>query len=621
MAKLNEMQIASIEEKAPVVVVIAGAGSGKTTVLTQRISYLYRVKKVNPENVLAITFTNKAANEMKERLLEKEGPYAEMSWIMTFHALAVRIIRANAPSLKWFDQNFTIIDSDDQLKILKQIIKDLGLDDIKPKEASYVIGDAKSFASTLSEVEYKIPWDYLEIYKMYDKYLKTHNAMDFDDLLLYCHELLKKPDVRVKYVEKFKYIHVDEFQDTSIIQNNILKLLFSKVNNMFIVGDIDQSIYGWRGAAVENMLNIEREYGSCKLIKLEQNYRSTPEILDVANKLISYNTTRIDKNLWTESKSGMPVIYSSFNTMYNETDHVSREIENMIDYGQNLEEIAVLYRSNFQSRKIEEALMKKQIPYKIYGGIRFYERMEIKDIIAYLRLILNQADEIALNRIINVPKRKIGDKTIEKFRAYQAQNGCTLFESVKRNGSKAATNFTNIIERYSEDISTRFEFEFVNLLEDIKYEEYLLGMEDSSKVEERMQNINEFKEAVITALKNGKTLREYLNDLAIFSEKEDVMEDSIVLSTIHGVKGLEFDNVFVIGMTDGRFPSSRSSENIEAIEEERRLCYVAVTRAKKQLQLTSYKYDFTGNYQKPSIFIEEMELDSGESDSVFDFVI
>ncbi|WOO88766.1 3'-5' exonuclease [Mollicutes bacterium LVI A0078] len=621
MARLNDMQIAAIEDKEPVVVVIAGAGSGKTTVLTQRISYLYKVNNVNPENVLAITFTNKAANEMKERLLEKEGPYAQMSWIMTFHALAVRIIRANTADLKWFDKDFSIIDTDDQLKILKQIIKDLGKDEIKPKEASYVIGNAKSFASTLSEVEYKIDWDYLDIYKQYDKYLKTHNAMDFDDLLLYCHELLKKPAVRTKYVEKFKYIHVDEFQDTSIIQNNILKLLYSKVNNMFIVGDVDQSIYGWRGAAVENMLNIEREYGSSKIIKLEQNYRSTPEILQAANDLISYNTARIEKSLWTDRPSGDKIVYNSFNTMFAETDYVSREIDRMIDYGANLEEIAVLYRSNFQSRKIEEALMKKQIPYKIYGGIRFYERMEIKDIIAYLRLILNQADEIALNRVINVPKRKIGDKTIEKFRNHQSQTGVTLFESVKQLGSKAAVNFTEIIEKYSEDISTRFEFEFVNLLADIKYEEYLLGMEDSSKVEERMQNINEFKEAVLTALKNGKTLREYLNDLAIFSEKDDVEQDSVVLSTIHGVKGLEFDNVFIIGMTEGRFPSSRSSESLEELEEERRLCYVAVTRAKKHLELTSYKYDFKGDYQKPSVFIEEMELSDDTSDSVFDFVI
>ncbi len=621
MARLNDMQISAIEDKDPVVVVLAGAGSGKTTVLTQRISYLYKVNNVNPENVLAITFTNKAANEMKERLLEKEGPYAEMSWIMTFHALAVRIIRANTANLKWFDQNFTIIDSDDQLKILKQIIKDLGKDDIKPKEASYVIGNAKSFATTLTEVEYKIDWDYVEIYKEYDKYLKAHNAMDFDDLLLYCHELLKKPNVRIKYVEKFKYIHVDEFQDTSLIQNNILKLLYSKVNNMFIVGDVDQSIYGWRGAAVENMLNIEREYGSASIIKLEQNYRSTPEILDAANKLISYNAARIDKNLWTDRPSGDPVIYNSFNTMFNETDYVSKEIDRMIDYGANLEEIAVLYRSNFQSRKIEEALMKKQIPYKIYGGIRFYERMEIKDIIAYLRLILNQSDEIALNRVINVPKRKIGDKTIEKFRQHQRDTGVSLFEAVKTKGSKAALNFTEIIENYKEDLSTHFAFEFDNLLSDIKYEDYLLNMEDSSKVEERMQNINEFKEAVITAIKSGKTLREYLNDLAIFSEKEDVEQDSVVLSTIHGVKGLEFDNVFVIGMTDGRFPSSRSSETPEELEEERRLCYVAVTRAKKHLELTSYKYDFTGNYQKPSVFIEEMEVATDDVDSVFDFII
>lgn len=621
MARLNEMQIASIEDKSQVVVIIAGAGSGKTTVLTQRISYLYRKCNVNPENVLAITFTNKAATEMKERLVEKEGPFAEMSWIMTFHALAVRIIRANTADLKWFDNNFTIIDSDDQLKILKQIINDLGNEEIKPREASYVIGNAKSFASTLSEVEYKIDWDYMDIYKAYDRYLKVHNAMDFDDLLLYCHELLKKPAVRAKYVEKFKYIHVDEFQDTSIIQNNILKLLFNKVNNIFIVGDIDQSIYGWRGAAVENMLNINREYGEHSLIKLEQNYRSTPQILEVANKLISYNSSRIDKNLWTASQDGDSIVYNSFNTMYNETDYVATEIDRMIDYGKNLEEISVLYRSNFQSRKIEEALMKKQIPYKIYGGIRFYERMEIKDIIAYLRLILNQADEIALNRVINVPKRKIGEKSLEKYRNHQQSNGCTLFQSVQSIGSPLAQKFTSVIEKYSGDITTHFEYEFKSLLDDIKYEDYLLSIEDSSKVEERMQNIEEFKEAVMTAINSGKSLREYLNDLAIFSEKDDVENDSVVLSTIHGVKGLEFENVFVIGMTEGRFPSSRSSETPEELEEERRLCYVAVTRAKKHLELTSYKYDFKGEYQTPSTFIEEMELSVDSFDSVFDFTI
>ncbi len=620
MAKLNEMQIAAIEDKSDVVVVLAGAGSGKTTVLTKRIEYLYRVKNVNPENVLAITFTNKAAGEMKERLIEATGPYAQLSWVMTFHALAVRIIRENTADLKWFDRNFTIIDSDDQLKILKQIIKDLGVEDLKAKEASYVIGKAKSFASSLNEVLYKIDFEYMKVFQAYDKYLKEHNAMDFDDLLLYCHDLLKRANVRAKYNQKFKYIHVDEFQDTSLIQNDILKLLFNKQNNMFIVGDIDQSIYGWRGAAVENMLNIKGEYGSAKIIKLEQNYRSTPEILDAANKLISYNQARIEKNLWTDMKSGDSIVYNQFNTMFAETDYVAKEIDRLVDYGTNLDQISVLYRSNFQSRKIEEALMKKQIPYQIYGGIRFYERMEIKDIIAYIRLILNQADEIALNRVINVPKRKIGEKTIEKFRAHQAQTGTSLFEAIKAIGTSNAIKFVNIIESFNEDLTSNFEVEFDNLLDAIGYEDYLLQIEDSSKAEERMQNIREFKEAVMFAIKNGQTLSDYLNDLAIFSEKEDVNSDAIVLSTIHGVKGLEFDNVFVIGMTEGRFPSNRANESIDELEEERRLCYVALTRAKKHLELTSYKFDFKGDYQKPSIFLQEMEVEV-ENESIFDFSI
>ncbi len=620
MANLNNKQIEAIEDKSPVVVVLAGAGSGKTTVLTKRISYLYKVAKVNPENVLAITFTNKAATEMKERLFEMEGPYAQMSWVMTFHALAVRIIRANTDKLKSFDQNFTIIDGDDQLKILKQIIKDLGLEDIKPKEASYVIGNAKSFAGSLAEVEFKVSFEYIDIYRKYTEYLKKHNAMDFDDLLLYTHQLLKVESVRLKYQDRFKYIHVDEFQDTSLIQNNILKLLFGPTNNLFIVGDIDQSIYGWRGAEVTNMLNIDKDYGSSHVIKLEQNYRSTPQILDAANLLISYNEERIDKNLWTESTPGDEVVYNQFNTMFAETDYVAREIDRMIDYGQTLEEIAVLYRSNFQSRKIEEALMKKQIPYQIYGGIRFYERMEIKDIIAYLRLILNSYDEIALNRVINVPKRKIGDKTIEKFRAHQQATGCPLIEAVDQIGSKSAKQFVSLIRKYSGQLNGNFDKMFDNLLEDIGYEDYLLGIEDSSKVTERMQNINEFKEAVLIALGEGKTLREYLNDLAIFSEKEAVESEAVILSTIHGVKGLEFDNVFVIGMNDGRFPSSRSSETASELEEERRLCYVAVTRAKKHLELTSYRYDFRGEYQNPSVFLEEMEVNV-EQDSVFNFEI
>ncbi len=620
MAKLNDMQIAAIKDEAKVVVVIAGAGSGKTTVLTQRIAYLYEVKSINPENVLAITFSNKAANEMKHRLLEKAGPLANMSWIMTFHALAVRIIRENTKHLKFFDENFTIIDSDDQIKILKQIISDIGDDELKAKEASYVIGGAKSFASTLSEVEYKIDWDYMDVYKQYSEYLKQHNAMDFDDLLLYSHELLKQKEVRLKYSERFKYIHVDEFQDTSIIQNNILKLLYNKSNNMFIVGDIDQAIYGWRGAAVENMLNIKDEYGSIKLIKLEQNYRSTPQILKAANELISNNESRIEKKLWTDAKNGDDIIYNSFSNTYNETDYVARTVENMIDYGQELNEVAVLYRSNFQSRKIEEALMKKQIPYKIFGGIRFYERMEIKDMIAYLRVIINTNDEIAINRVINVPKRKIGEKTIEKIRNIQNESGKSFFECIKMLNTESTKNFTTTIEKHVENITTHFEDEFEKLLENIKYKEYLLTFEDSSKVDERMQNINEFKEAVLTAINNGKTIREYLNDLAIFSEREDENQDSIILSTIHGVKGLEFENVFIIGMTEGRFPTYRSIDDNKELEEERRLCYVAITRAKKHLELTSYNYDFKGEYLQPSIFLSEMNINVNDN-NIFDFSI
>lgn len=621
MAKLNQKQIEAIEDDGLVVTVIAGAGSGKTTVLTKRISYLYRVKKVNPENVLAITFTNKAANEMKERLQEMEGPYASLSWIMTFHAFAVRILRANAQNLKHFDENFVIVDTEDQLKILKNIITELELsEEIKPKAASFAISKAKSFAGNLYEVEYAVDFEFLEIYQRYETYLKEHNALDFDDLLLYAHELLKMKSIQEKYNQKFKYILVDEFQDTSLIQSNILKLLFNKVTNMFFVGDIDQSIYSWRGATVENMLAIKSQYGSESLIKLEQNYRSTPEILKVANDLISYNEERIDKKLWTDASAGEKVIYSSFHNGFRETDYVIGEVDRLIDSGEDLSEIAILYRSNYQSRKLEEQLVKRQIPYQIYGGIRFYERAEIKDMIAYLRIILNPLDEIALLRVINVPKRKVGEKTIATLRMLMEVEKISLFDACKQHGSKSLGEFVKLIESYQENITTNFETEFPKLIEDLKYKQHWLGIDDISKVDERMQNVNEFKEAIIYELANGKSLREYLNDLAIFTEKEDVNVDAVVLSTIHGVKGLEFDNVFMIGLNEDVFPNARCKNSLQELEEERRLCYVGVTRARKRLQLTSYRFGFNQIPQPVSQFIGEMELEEDEID-IFDFVI
>lgn len=613
MPKLNEKQIEAIKDTSQVVCVLAGAGSGKTTVLTQRISYLYNEIKVDPKNILAITFTNKAAREMKERLLKNEGPYVNMSSILTFHALSVRIIREQADHLKYHNSSFIIIDDEDKKRIIKNIIKELHLEEeMTTKEALFNISKAKCFASSLNGIETLVDFTYNKVYRLYDKYLKKNNAMDFDDLLLYAYDLLKVKSIQQEYVNKFKYILVDEYQDTSTIQNNILKLLFNKVNNLFMVGDMDQAIYSWRGAKSDNMLKIQKNFKKPSIIKLEQNYRSNSNILKAANNLIGHNTSRMEKNLWTNKESDNEVIFRDFSTNDKEVEFVVSDIEDALVNDVKYEEIAVLYRSNYQSRKMEEYLIKNKIPYIIYGGIRFYERMEIKDFIAYLRLIINNQDEISLYRVINTPKRKIGNKSLEKYLTYSRDNNMSIFDSLEHIGTDNAKEFASIIKEFK-DIEKNFNDNFDKLVEKIKYEEYLLTQYDENNVIDRMQNIQEFKRAVIDSLEEGKTLRDFLNDLAIFSEKEDNTQEAIILSTIHGVKGLEFGNVYMIGMQMGKFPTSRSIA-IDDLQEERRLCYVGVTRAINNLSLTASNYDFNGSLTPKSIFIEEMNVKNVEND-------
>ncbi|MFV0246981.1 MAG: ATP-dependent helicase [Mycoplasmatales bacterium] len=613
MPKLNEKQIEAIKDTSQVICVLAGAGSGKTTVLTQRISYLYNEIKVDPKNILAITFTNKAAREMKERLLKNEGPYVNMSSILTFHALSVRIIREQADHLKYHNSSFIIIDDEDKKRIIKNIIKELNLEEeMTTKEALFNISKAKCFASSLNGIETLVDFTYNKVYRLYDKYLKENNAMDFDDLLLYAYDLLKVKSIQQVYVNKFKYILVDEYQDTSTIQNNILKLLFNKVNNLFMVGDMDQAIYSWRGAKSDNMLKIQKNFKKPSIIKLEQNYRSNSNILKVANNLIGHNTSRMEKNLWTNKESDNEVIFRDFSTNDKEVEFVVSDIEDALVNDVKYEDIAVLYRSNYQSRKMEEYLIKNKIPYIIYGGIRFYERMEIKDFIAYLRLIINNQDEISLYRVINTPKRKIGNKSLEKYLTYSRDNNMSIFDSLEHIGTDNAKEFASIIKEFK-DIEKNFNDNFDKLVEKIKYEEYLLTQYDENNVIDRMQNIQEFKRAVIDSLEEGKTLRDFLNDLAIFSEKEDNTQEAIILSTIHGVKGLEFGNVYMIGMQMGKFPTSRSIA-IDDLQEERRLCYVGVTRAINNLSLTASNYDFNGSLTPKSIFIDEMNVKNVEND-------
>lgn len=618
--KMNEMQIKAVTSKGKFIVIIAGAGSGKTTVLTKRISYLYAQNNVDPQSVLAITFTNKAAKEMKDRLVESDGPYANMSTIVTFHSFAVKILRENANLLKRHDENFKIIDEDDKKKIIKNLLKENQFDEeYTVKNILNVIGYAKTFATSLIEVEFKIAFDYMKIYKLYDEFCKENNLFDFDDLLLYAHHLLKKKELQQKYINKYKYILIDEFQDTSEIQYDILKKIIAPETSVFIVGDIDQSIYSWRGAIVENMLNLQKNHDNIEMIKLEQNYRSSKKILKHANNLISYNKQRLDKNLWTDDETVSDIEYTSFNTTQQEATYVAKKIEKLLEQNHEMNEISILYRSNYQSRKIEELLIKNHIPYTIYGGLRFYERMEIKDILCYIRLIVDNKDVMALERVINVPRRKIGDKTFLKYKTFARDNTMSIFEAIKSIGSTKAVEFVSIIEKYANNFEEDLETNFDNLLKDIKYFEYLNDY-DSATYDDRVRNITELKESLLN--NQDQSLVDYLNDLMLYSEKEEIQAEHVILSTVHGVKGLEFETVFLIGLNQGKFPLERTLNELEELEEERRLGYVALTRAKKNIYISSTKFDFRGEFTKPSMFIEEMEIETAnENDDFFDFFV
>lgn len=619
----NKAQEEAINANSNVVIVIAGAGSGKTTVLTERITRLIN-EGVSPHNILAITFTNKAASEMKSRLLENLGPYAFAANVSTFHALAVRIIRENAEHLQNHDRYFVILDSEDQKKIIKRIIDKYNYD-YKVPEVMGNISYAKSRSLTYKNIENLIQDDYKVIYDEYHKYMQENNAFDFDDLLLVTYELLKDKEIRRKYNELFKYIHVDEFQDTSMIQGEILKKLKSPENTLFIVGDVDQSIYTWRGATIDNLLNLQDEYDNSELIKLEQNYRSTQNILNGANRLIDNNKKRFEKTLWTENKKGPEISYYEVNTASDEANTIIREINSVVDYGADYSEFAVLYRYNYQSRKVEEALMKSRIPYKIYGGIRFYERMEIKDILAYLRLFMNPSDNISLTRIINTPKRKVGAKTLEKLENYAEDNQLSLYEAMGEIGNKEMKKLYNLIKKYQPLMGTvdpqDFDTKFKLFLEELRYREYLLTQDDTNKVEDRMNNIQELKEGFIQELELGNSIQDYILEISVLGNSDvEEDDDAVVLSTIHGAKGLEFDNVFVAGLIEGKFPKENAFYNSDEMEEERRLAYVAITRAKRTLTLLSYRFDFRYEELERSRFIEESGIEVNQGSELTDFI-
>ena len=621
MDALNKNQKEAANFKNGPCLVLAGAGSGKTKVLTERIIKLIE-SGVSPFNILAITFTNKAAKEMRDRISIKLNNVANDIFVGTFHSFGLKIIRENYKDLG-FDKNISIIDREDMNSILKKILKELNID-VKQIPVKYVINKI-SFAKNenLTPEEYsKFMKGYIDetVIKVYSKYtsvLKKNNSVDFDDLLVLPLQLFKNnKEILEKYQERYKYILVDEYQDTNTVQYDLCKVLASKYKNIFVVGDIDQSIYGWRGANFENILNFEKDYKDAKLIILEENYRSTKNILDAANSVVKNNVKRKEKNLISTKEVGEKIKYIRCYSEVDEAKEVVEEIKKLILSGKKYSDIGILYRTNAQSRVIEEALLKENIPYKVVGSYYFYNRKEIKDLIAYLTLIYNHKDNESLERIINVPKRKIGNKTIEKIRNDANEKGISMFEAIN---DGIAIDFKNLILKLTEESKNVNLSDLIDKIlnwSGMRKELETIGGIDS---EIRLENLEEFK-SIALAFEEREiySLEEFLENIALvsdFGQYKDV-EDCVNVMTLHSAKGLEFDVVFLTGMEENVFPHFRSIDNEDELEEERRLCYVGITRAKGKLYLLNTKrrtlYGRT-DMNAPSRFISEISSELLES--------
>ncbi len=637
----SEQKRAVFHDKGPLLI-LAGAGSGKTRVLTHRIAYLIEERAVNPYNILAITFTNKAAREMRERVDKIVGYGSENVWVSTFHSTCVRILRRYADTIG-FTRSFTIYDTDDQKTLMREICKYLGIDTKKTSERSILSVISKSKDELLSPEQFaqNAHGDYQQnkyakAYLEYQKRLKASNAMDFDDLIVKTVELFQtNPEALNYYQNRFRYIMVDEYQDTNTVQFQLVHLLASGVNmygereyNLCVVGDDDQSIYKFRGANIYNILNFEKAFPNTNVIKLEQNYRSTKSILNAANEVIGNNIGRKEKYLWTDNEDGDPVSFTQFDTDFDEAEYITSEIKNIVENGDvNYHDFAVLYRTNAQSRLFEEKLVKKSIPYKIIGSINFYARKEIKDILAYLKTIDNGMDNIAIKRIINVPKRGIGLTTVDKVNDYAIQNDISFYDALTRahyipgmgRTASKLTPFISLIEGLKTKIRSEG-YALHELIDDILdatgYLKELEGESDED-AQDRIGNINELVNKLVTYEENSPeppTLSGFLEEVALVSDIDNLNEaaDNIVLMTLHSAKGLEFPYVYLCGMEEGVFPGYLSlfSDNPkEEIEEERRLCYVGFTRAMKRLSLTAAKQRMLRGetqYNKPSRFIHEI---------------
>ena len=609
---LNEQQREGVFTTEGPVLLLAGAGSGKTRVLTHRIAYLIEEKNVNPYNILAITFTNKAAAEMRERVDRLLGMDAGGAWIMTFHAACVRILRRYIERIG-YSNSFTIYDTDDQKSIIRQILKKLELDTKLYKDRAVLtdISRAKDKLKGPDEMELEAGANYhrkkvAEVYREYQRQLKANNALDFDDIICRTVELFGScPDVLDYYGERFRYIMVDEYQDTNMAQFKLISLLAARFRNLCVVGDDDQSIYKFRGANVRNILDFESVFPEAKVIKLEQNYRSTQNILDAANAVIKNNEGRKDKSLWTDQGAGDKLTYNVYNTAYEEAYGIVSDIKKSAAEGNNYNDFAILYRTNAQSRVLEEKFVELGVPYRIYGAVNFYARKEIKDVLAYLKTIDNARDEVAVRRIINVPKRGIGAATIEKVAAYAEDNDLSFYAAAA-NGSKIpglakATigkldNFCTLISAFRAKAMQMSIKELISdIVESIRYEEYLSDDDEPDEIADRMSNINELisKAAAYEENTDMPTLSGFLEEVALVADIDNMDENNNVVSlmTLHSAKGLEFPIVYLAGMEDGNFPSymAITSDDKSDLEEERRLCYVGITRARQRLVLSMAK--------------------------------
>lgn len=636
IAQLNKEQRQAVETVDGPLLIMAGAGSGKTRVLTHRIGYLIEERKAAPWNILAITFTNKAAREMQDRVAQLIGPQGQDIWVSTFHSMCVRMLRRDIERIG-YTSNFTILDTTDQLSVIRGCYQDLNLDPkiFNQRAVLAAISNAKNELLTVDQFAEQAGNDYFKqivekVYRAYQKKLKISNALDFDDLIMKTIELFHaEPEVLSRYQQQFRYIHVDEYQDTNRAQYMLCKMIAAEHHNICVVGDSDQSIYGWRGADIGNILTFEKDYPQVKIILLEQNYRSTANILQAANHVIANNKSRKPKNLWTDQGAGEAIKVFRAGSEHEEGYFIAEEINNNVAKGLSYGEQAILYRTNAQSRVIEEVLIKSDIPYQIVGGVKFYDRKEIKDVLAYLRLVSNPNDDISFVRIINVPKRGIGAKTVERIAEWAAQSGDSMFAAlyeldaleVGARAKQSLLNFRKMIEQLNyraDELSvTELTEEVLSLTE---YREQLLA-EDSLEATSRLENIEELLSVTLDFERRheDKSLLSFLTDLALIADIDALEDDGVdsvgdqhaklTLMTLHSAKGLEFPVVYIAGLEEGIFPHSRTFEDEQELEEERRLAYVGITRAEQRLYLTCATSrllfgKMTSN--APSRFLEEI---------------